>query len=63
MNIQKCVILLKGFSHLNNQIVVEKEFFKFINKQNNERLRIRITIEKGKVSDIVVQYETLLTGK
>ena len=48
---------------MNNQIVVEKEFFKFINKQNNERLRIRITIEKGKVSDIVVQYETLLTGK
>jgi len=48
---------------LNNRIVVEKEFFKFINKQNNERLRIRITIEKGSVSDIVVQYETLLTGK
>ena len=40
-----------------------KGIFKFINKQNNERLRIRITIEKGSVSDIVVQYETLLTGK
>jgi hypothetical protein len=42
---------------------VEKEFLKFINKQNNERLRIRITIEKGRVSDIVVQYETLLTDE
>jgi hypothetical protein len=42
---------------------MEKEFFKFINKQNNERLRIKITIEKGKISDIVVQYETLLSGK
>ena len=39
---------------------MEKEFFKFINKHNSERLRIRILIEKGKVTDIVIQYETLL---
>jgi hypothetical protein len=42
---------------------MEKDFLKFINKQENERLRIRIIIEKGKVSDVVVQYESLINGK
>jgi hypothetical protein len=42
---------------------MEKEFLKFINKQERERLRIKIIIEKGNVSDIVVQYESLINEK
>jgi hypothetical protein len=41
----------------------EKEYFKFINKLDNERLRIRIFVDKGKVTDIVVQYESFIGGK
>ena len=42
---------------------MEKEFLKFISKQENEGLRIKIIIEKGNVYDIVVQYESLIRGK
>lgn len=41
----------------------KKEFFKYLDKQNTDRLRMRITTEKGKVIDIVVQYETLINDK
>lgn len=38
----------------------EKEYFKYLDINEEERLRLRIRIEKGKVIDIVVQYESLL---
>ena len=41
----------------------KKEFIKYLDKYSNERIRMRITIEDGKVVDIVVQYETLIEGK
>jgi len=37
--------------------MVEKEFTKTISHSGNDRLRLRIKTEKGKVVDIVVQYE------
>lgn len=43
--------------------MAKKEFFKYLDKQNNDRLRMRITTERGKVIDIVVQYETLINDK
>ncbi|RLD57576.1 MAG: hypothetical protein DRJ05_09480 [Bacteroidetes bacterium] len=41
----------------------KKEFIKYIDRYSNERIRMRITVENGKVVDIVVQYETLIEGK
>lgn len=41
----------------------KKEFLKYLDKYSNERIRIRIAVESGKVIDIVVQYETLIEGK
>jgi hypothetical protein len=41
----------------------KKEFLKYLDKYSNERLRMKIIIENGKVTDIVVQYESLLEGK
>jgi len=43
--------------------VGNKEFIKFLDKFNNERLRMRISVKNGKVTDVVVQYETFITGK
>lgn len=42
-----------------------KEFTKLISPEGEDRLRIRIRIktEKGKVIDLVVQYEARLEGK
>ncbi len=40
-----------------------KEFFKYLDKHSNERIRMKITVKDGKVGDIVVQYETLIEGK
>ncbi len=34
-----------------------------VNDFGDERIRIRITVENGKVIDIVVQFETLIEGK
>lgn len=42
---------------------VKKEFTKIIDKFNQERLRIKLTIDKGKLTDIVFQYESLVNGK
>ncbi len=36
----------------------EKEYFKYLDKFENERMRLKIKTDKGKVIDIVVQYET-----
>jgi len=41
----------------------KKEFIKFLDKYSNERVRMRITVENGKVVDIVVQYETMIDRK
>ena len=40
-----------------------KEFTKEIDLDGNERLRIRITITKGTVTDVVVQYESRIMEK
>lgn len=36
----------------------EKEYLKYVDKLDNERVRLRIKTEKGSVVDMVVQYET-----
>ncbi len=41
----------------------KKEFLKYLDKYGNERIRIRIAIENGKVVDIVVQYESFIDEK
>jgi hypothetical protein len=38
----------------------KKNFTKKLNKVGTDRLRIRLTIDKGKIIDVVVQYETFL---
>jgi hypothetical protein len=40
-----------------------KEFTKEISPNGEDRLRIKLTIEKGEVSDIVVQYESKIKDK
>lgn len=40
-----------------------KEFLKYLNDTKTERVRNKIVTEKGKVIDILVQYETFLEGK
>jgi len=37
--------------------MTEKEFTKLISQSGDDRLRLKIETEKGKVVDIVVQYE------
>ena len=37
--------------------MVKKEFTKMISPSEDDRLRLKIETEKGKVVDIVVQYE------
>lgn len=34
-----------------------------MDKYSNERIRMQITVKKGKVIDIVVQFETIIDGK
>lgn len=41
----------------------EISYQKFLDDNELERLRLRIKTDKGKVIDIVVQYETLLNEK
>ena len=36
----------------------EKEYLKYLDRSENERLRLKIKTDKGKVIDMVVQYET-----
>ena len=39
-----------------------KEFIKIISPEGGDRLRIRITTQKGKVVNVMVQYEAKITG-
>jgi hypothetical protein len=39
-----------------------KEFTKTLDKNGEDRLRIRVKIDKGKLVDIMVQYESLIGG-
>jgi len=41
----------------------ERTFFKHLDNKGHERMRMRISVEKGKVVDIVVQYETFINSK
>jgi hypothetical protein len=43
--------------------LADKRFYKYLNDNGTERLRFRIITQKGKVSDVVIQYETLINGK
>ena len=40
-----------------------KAFFRYLGGDPNERLRVRIDIEKGQVIDLVVQYESFINDK
>jgi hypothetical protein len=35
-----------------------KEFFKIVDQLGNERIRVRVSTQKGKVTDVMVQSET-----
>jgi len=43
--------------------LVSKEFTKEITADGEDRLRVKITVERGRVSDIVVQYEAKIKEK
>lgn len=46
-----------------NNIVKVISYQKFLDNNESEKLRMRITTEKGKVIDMIVQYESLLNEK
>jgi hypothetical protein len=41
----------------------EISYQKFLDEDENERLRIKIHSEKGKLTDIVIQYESFINNK
>lgn len=41
----------------------EKEFYIFLGNQLNDRIRVRFEKEGGKIIDLVIQYEALISGK
>lgn len=41
----------------------QKQYFKVLNIEGTDRLRIRLDIEKGEMVNIVVQYESLIENK
>ena len=41
----------------------EKEFFLYLGTRYKDRLRIHFKTEKGKIDDLLLQYETLLSNK
>lgn len=41
----------------------QKEFFKILDKERSDRLRVRLEIENGELINIVVQYESLINNK
>ncbi len=41
----------------------DKEFIKILDKFGKERLRVKLKTQKGKLIDIVYQYETYINGK
>lgn len=38
----------------------QKEFTKKLDKNGHERLRVKLTINKGKLSDLIFQYESYI---
>lgn len=40
-----------------------KEFTKSLDDDNNERLRVRLSIKKGELNNLVFQYESLIAKK
>ncbi len=40
-----------------------KEFVKSLHEDGNERLRVRLTIKKGELVDILFQYESFIKNK
>jgi hypothetical protein len=42
---------------------MEKEFIKYLDYNGNDRLRIKFLTDKGKVLDVVVQYESKVNDK
>lgn len=38
----------------------QKEFIKRLDKFGQERMRVKLTINKGKLSDLVFQYESFI---
>jgi hypothetical protein len=43
--------------------VKQKEFYKILNREGTDRLRVRLEINKGELINIVVQYESLIEDK
>ena len=40
-----------------------KEFFKFLDNAGKERIRMKISVDRGTVTDIFLQYESLVNNK
>jgi hypothetical protein len=40
-----------------------KEFIKYLDLKKLERLRVRMIIEKGEITELVYQYESFLNNK
>ncbi|HBH82317.1 MAG: hypothetical protein A2X04_12960 [Bacteroidetes bacterium GWF2_41_9] len=40
-----------------------KEFFKILDREGFDRLRVRLEIDKGELINIIVQYESLIDNK
>ena len=43
--------------------VKRKEFFKILDREGSDRLRVLLEIDKGELISIVVQYESIIDGK
>jgi hypothetical protein len=43
--------------------VKNKEFFKILNKEETDRLRVILKIDKGEIVNLVVQYESFIKNK
>jgi hypothetical protein len=41
----------------------KKEFFKYLDNYGKERLRMKISVDKGIVTDIVIQYESFINNR
>ncbi len=43
--------------------MIQKQFYKILNREGTDRLRVRLEINKGELINIVVQYESLIENK
>jgi hypothetical protein len=43
--------------------VKQKQFYKILNREGTDRLRVLLEINKGELINIVVQYESLIENK